>query len=97
VTEIIVSREAREDFKRIWRYIACDNEAAADKLLLAIDAKIERLRRFPEMGSPRDDIRSGMRIVVHGSYSVLYEYRRPTDMIEIVAIVEGGRDLERLF
>jgi toxin ParE1/3/4 len=97
VTEIIVSREARNDFKRIWRYIASDNEAAADKLLLAIDAKIERLHRFPEMGSPRDHIRPGMRILVHGSYLVLYEYHRPTDTIEIVAIVEGGRDLERLF
>jgi len=69
MTEIVVSRRAREDFKRIWLYIAHDNEAAADRLLLAIDAKIERLRGFPEIGVSRDDIRPGARALVHGHTS----------------------------
>ena len=59
MTKIVISRQAREDLKRIWRYIALDNEEAADRLLLAIDAKIERLRTFPEIGTPRDEIRPG--------------------------------------
>ena len=97
MTDIVVSSRAQEDFKRIWLYIAHDNEAAADRLLLALDAKIELLRTFPESGSPRDEIRSGARALVHGSYLVLYEFHGATDIVEVVAVVEGVRDLGRLF
>jgi toxin ParE1/3/4 len=97
MTEITVSRRAREDFKRIWLYIALDNETAADRLLLAMDDKIERLRTFPEIGTPRDEIRPGARSLVHGASLVLYEYRPDADMVEIVAVVEGMRDLNALF
>jgi toxin ParE1/3/4 len=93
MADITVSRRAREDFKRIWRYIALDNEAAADRLLLVIDGKIERLRQFPEIGRPRDDIRPGARALVHGAYG----YDSATDAVEIVAVVEGMRDLDDLF
>jgi toxin ParE1/3/4 len=97
MTDIVVSRRARDDFKRIWRYIALDNEEAADRLLLALDAKIERLRTFPEIGSRRDEIRQGARALVHGSTLVLCEYRPTDDTVEIVAIVEGMRDLGQIF
>ncbi|OAH42135.1 plasmid stabilization protein [Sphingobium yanoikuyae] len=93
---IVTSRQAREDFKRIWHYIALDDEAAADRLLLAIDAKIARLRDFPNLGPARDEIFPGARTLVHGSYLVLYEYEA-ADQVEIVAVVEGMRDLDRLF
>ena len=97
MTSIVISRRAREDFKRIWRYIALDDEAAADRLLLALDAKIERLRDFPGIGTPRDEIRPGARTLVHGAYLVLYEHDTSADQVEIVAVVEGMRDLDRLF
>ncbi len=93
MTDIVISRRARDDFKRIWRYIALDNEVAADRLLLAIDEKIERLRQFPDIGAARDDIRPGARMLIHGAYLVLYEFDRAGDAVEIVAIVEGMRDL----
>ncbi len=95
--EIIVSARARQDFKRIWRYIALDNEAAADKLLLAIDAKIEQLRSFPEIGPIRAEIRPGARCLIHGSYIILYDYSAESQTVEIVAIVEGMRDMGGLF
>lgn len=97
MAEIIVSHRARDDFERIWRFIAADNERAADGLLLAIDAKIMRLADFPEIGTPRDDIRKGARSLVHGRYLILYEYQRADDCVEIVAVVEGMRDLGQLF
>jgi toxin ParE1/3/4 len=97
VADIVLSRRARDDFKRIWRYIAEDNERAADALLLALDEKIERLRSHPEMGMLRNDIRSNARMLVHKSYLVLYEYHRTSEMVEIVAIVEGMRDLGEVF
>lgn len=97
MTAIVISRRAREDFKRIWTYIALDDERTADRLLLALDAKIERLRDFPGIGTSRDEIRAGARTLVHGSYLILYEHDVGTDQVEIVAVVEGMRDLNRLF
>jgi len=97
MTDIVVSRRAREDFKRIWRYVALDNEDAADRLLLALDAKIERLHSYPEIGRARDEIRPDARALVHGSYLVLNEYRAAVDTVEIVPIVEAMRDLGQLF
>lgn len=97
VVEIVVSKRAFEDFKRIWRVIALDSPGAADRLLLAMDAKIQKLRRYPEMGRARDDIRPGARMLVQGSYLILYEYRGDDRLVEIVAVVEGMRDLGDLF
>lgn len=97
MTAIVLSRRARDDFKRIWTHIALDDEHAADRLLYALDAKIERLRAFPGIGTPRDEIRSGVRTLVHGSYLILYEHDADADQVEIVAVVEGMRDLDRLF
>lgn len=95
--EIVLSRRAREDFKRIWHYIALDNPDAADRLLLALDAKIDRLRDFPEIGTLREDVRSSARTLVHGRYLILYEHVPSRDQVEIVAVVEAQRDLGNLF
>ena len=70
---------------------------AADRLLRAINVKIERLRIFPEIGRARDDLRHGARGLVHGSYLILYEYDAARDVVSIVTVVEGMRDLDRLF
>lgn len=46
MAEIVITRQAEDDFERIWLNIALDNDAAADRLLRAINTKIERLRNF---------------------------------------------------
>lgn len=97
MTAIVLSRRAREDLKRIWAYIALDDDRAADRLLLALDARIARLRDFPGIGTSRDEIRPGARTLVHGRYLILCEHGADADRIEIVAVVEGMRDLDRLF
>ena len=97
MVEIIVSQQADGDFERIWLNIALDNDDAVDRLLHAINVKIERLRIFPEMGRARDDLRPGARGLVHGSYLILYEYDGARDVVMIVTVVEGMRDLDRLF
>jgi toxin ParE1/3/4 len=97
MAEIIVSQQADDDFERIWLNIALDNDDAADRLLRAINVKIERLRIFPEIGRARDDLRPGARGLVHGAYLILYEYDATRDVVTIVTAVEGMRDLDRLF
>jgi toxin ParE1/3/4 len=68
VAELFISRQAEADLRSIWRYIASDNPAAADRVLLGIDKRMQILRRFPEIGALRNDIRRGMRMLVEASY-----------------------------
>jgi toxin ParE1/3/4 len=97
VAELFVSRRAEADLRSIWRYIAFDNPAAADRILLRIDRRIQILRRFPTIGALRNDIRRGMRMLVEGNYLLLYEYDSRKDEVDLIAVVDGRRELSGLF
>jgi toxin ParE1/3/4 len=97
VTELLVSRRAEDDLRYIWRQLAGANPAAADRLMLRLDKKLHLLRDFPGMGTVRDDIRSGFRMLVEGNYLLLYEHRAVDNAIELIAVVDGRRDLKGLF
>jgi toxin ParE1/3/4 len=97
VAELFVSRRAVADLREIWRYIASDNPAAADRVLLRIDAKLQILRQFPQIGALRNDIRRGMRMLVEGNYLLLYEYDLRKDEVELIAVIDGRRELSGLF
>ena len=97
MAELFVSRRAEEELRQIWRHIAAENAGAADRLLLRIDDKLQVLRDFPGMGTLRDDIRPGFRMLVEGNYLLLYEHDSVNDSVELIAIVDGRRDLSELF
>ena len=97
MAELFISRRAEADLRDIWRYIAADNPGAADRVLLRIDQRAQVLRRFPRIGAARNDIRKGMRMLVEGNYLLLYEYDARRDEVELVAIVDGRRELSGLF
>jgi toxin ParE1/3/4 len=97
VAELFVSRRAEADLRSAWRYIASDDPAAADRVLLGIDKRMQILRRFPKIGALRNDIRRGMRMLVEGSYLLLCEYDSKKDEVELMAVVDGRRELSGLF
>ena len=97
VVELFVSHRAEDELRQIWRYVAAENPAAADQLLLRIDEKLQFLRDFPAIGTQRDDIRPGFRMLVEGNYLLLYEYQAADGAVELVAVVDGRRDLSDLF
>jgi toxin ParE1/3/4 len=97
VTEVRHSVRARADLKRIWRFIALDNEPAADRLLLTIEERVATLATFPQSAPARDDIRPGFRMLVISGYRVIYEFSPVSDVVEIIAVVEPYRDLGELF
>lgn len=97
MTELFISRQAEADLRQIWRYIAAENRHAADRLLLRIDEKLQVLRHFPEIGTLRDDIRPDLRMLVEGNYLMLYGYDARDDVVELVTVVDGRRDLSELF
>jgi toxin ParE1/3/4 len=97
VAELFVSRRAEAELRAIWRYIAAENPAAADRLLLRIDAKLQILRDFPKIGTLRSEIRPGFRMLVEGAYLLLYEYDEASEAVELIAVVDGRQDLTELF
>jgi toxin ParE1/3/4 len=90
-----LSPKARDDLDEIWFSIATDNPAAADRLLERIGAGLERLSVFPQLGVPRPEIATDARILVEGSYLVIYE--ATAKGVDVVRVLHGARDLRDLF
>jgi toxin ParE1/3/4 len=97
VAELFISRRAEAELRRIWRYIATENPAAADRLLLKIDDKLQILRDFPKIGTLREDIRPGFRMLAEGNYLLLYEYDEANNAVELISVIDGCQDLTELF
>ncbi len=95
--DIVVSKRADQELREIWRYIAQDSPASADRILLKIDAKLQLLREFPKIGTLRTDIGRGARMLVEGNYLLLYDYREQEAVVELVSVVDGRRDLAGLY
>lgn len=102
MTRIVVTARAERDLEYIWLTIAADSTRAATRVVRAAAARIETLTIFPRMGPQRSDVRLGLRALVHRPYLVLYAVHpdgddMEVDVVEIVRIVDGRRDLRRLF
>ncbi len=86
---------AAEDLCETAEYIARDKPEAAYRWVEAIEQTCERLALNPEMGEQRTIRRLGnCRCFTCGKYVIFF--RGAADGIEIVRIVRGDRDVERL-
>lgn len=90
------------DMQNIWHTIALENPYAATRLAKSIDDKIVLLARHPRIGVRRPDIKPATRQLVEGPYLIFYETHPdsdddPIDRVEVVRIIDGRRDLMRLF
>jgi toxin ParE1/3/4 len=99
---LLWSPRARLDLLEIHSAIAADNPAAADRIYATIEAKTALLLDFPRLGPRRREIRPATRILIIRHYLALYETRPdlddgPVEEIEIVRVLDGRRDLPRLF
>ena len=73
VLEITRLPQAEEDLIQIWRYIADDNEAAADRLLDRIAGVVRKLSMHPEAGRLRPELVEGLRSFVIGNHVLFYK------------------------
>jgi toxin ParE1/3/4 len=99
--ELFWTPKAREDLIEIYTYIGLDNPSAAERIFDAIQSKAELLIEYPRLGVRRPDLRPTARILIHGSYLILYETLPDTEegninAVEIVRIVDGRRNLKNL-
>ena len=90
-----ILQKAENDLFDIWRYIAEDNQQAADRVLRSLHEKCQLLAKNSKLGPARPDIRPDMRYFVVGSYLILY--CESTNGIEIVRVLHGARNLRAIF
>jgi toxin ParE1/3/4 len=89
--------EARDQLRSIYRYIAEQTGPnAALGFTRAILDQCRSLTTFPHRGTPRDDLRAGLRIVgFRRTVAIAFEVEG--DVVRIGGILYGGRDYEKLF
>lgn len=82
--------------------IGLEQPAAAERYYDRIDNKARLLAEQPRMGVRRPEIRSNVRMLIENPYVILYRTEPdkddgPIDLVEIVRVVDGRRDLGGLF
>jgi len=87
--EYRLSPKAIRDLNSIWTYVSEHNEPAADALLHRIRDRIRSAAIYPEIGAKRPRLGAQARILIEGSYVVVYE---PADYgVHVVTIVHARR------
>jgi toxin ParE1/3/4 len=98
VARIRYTATARNDLGQIYRYIRdqSGNGETARRFVHALRQKCNALAAAPiVMGRPRTELRPGLRSHPHKSYVIFFRY--VGDVLEIVNVIEGYRDIPALF
>ncbi|MBA3439043.1 MAG: type II toxin-antitoxin system RelE/ParE family toxin [Pyrinomonadaceae bacterium] len=94
--ELIVSPEADDDLLDIWLRIATDRDTeTADRVVDSLHQKFLVILTTPQMGRAREELAPYLRSIPEGNYMIFY--RPIMNSVEIVRVVHGRRDIERLF
>ena len=92
----ILAPEATQDLIEIWRYITTHSGAEmADQVESVIRDKMVFLSGNPGAGHWRKDL-SHEKVKFFSVYSYLIVYRPETKPLEIVSILHGRRDVEKI-
>ena len=90
-----VAPSAETDLNEVWRYIADDNEAAAEKFIYQLSGKFQMLAENKELGTRQDNYIVEMRRFPFKNYHIYYF---PTaEGVEIYRVLHSRRDIEGLF
>jgi len=92
--EVKIRPLAEIDIEEIWHSIALYNIIAAENFSDKLKQKIQLLCAFPEHGPLRPDIFPNARISIEGQYLIIYRFEK--DVVEVIRVVHGARDLNEL-
>jgi toxin ParE1/3/4 len=95
VGHVRYSRKAKTDLLDIWLWVAKDSVALADRIIDDIEAKASLLHEHPESGVARLDIAPQARSLVVKRWLILYALE--TGGVRIARVVDGARDLSKVF
>jgi toxin ParE1/3/4 len=94
VTDVILSRAARDDLAEIVRYGAANfGVDAVEAYQDAIDKAFARLEDFPRSGEARPDYGSGLRCLICRKHRILYRIQE--NVVRIIRILHHSRDVPR--
>jgi plasmid stabilization system protein ParE len=92
----ILAPEAADDLVEIWRHIKRKpGVEIAERVEFAVRDRIAFLARSPGAGHWRRDL-TDEPVKFFAAYSYLIVYRPETEPLQVVAILHGYRDVERL-
>ena len=92
---ILKRPRAEVDLIDIWRYIAQDSPANADRMLDRINETLSRLSAVPFMGQARFDLAPGLRMFPVGNYLIFF---RPIEGgIDVIRVLHGKRHITGRF
>jgi len=97
----VIRPSAKDDITRQFRYyLLHDAVDAAARFLDAVDESIEALRRMPNLGAPKplkNPLLAGLRAwPVKGFEDLSIYYLVQEDVLRVVQVLHGRRDIERL-
>jgi len=95
MSDFKLAPQAFRDIDELWDFIAEDNLDAADRVRDEIFAACEKLAEMPGMGHLREDL-ADEPLLFWRVYSYLIVYRPDPQPLEIVRVLHGARDVERL-
>ncbi len=91
----LVAPEAEDDLRQIWRYLLGEaGLAIANRIQGELVDAFESLADVPGKGHKRPDLTS-REVLFFSVYQYMIVYRR-AELVEIVAVLHGKRDLRRL-
>ncbi len=92
----ILAPQAARDLIEIWRYIKKHSSLEmAERVEAAIRERIGFLAQNPNAGHSRNDL-TDQAVKFFSVYSYLVVYRHGTNPLQIVAVLHGRRDVERI-
>jgi len=94
MSRLLKRPEAETDLEEIWWYIAQDSPNNADHFLDRIQEVCLSLANFPNMGTSRNELKSGLRSHTIGNYLVFYF---PLENgVDVVRVLHRSRNIEIL-
>jgi toxin ParE1/3/4 len=93
--KIVRTPAAVRDLVAITDQIAADSLTAALGFYDEVDRLLTMVAQYPELGEVVDHFSPGLRRFMLGNY--LLFYRQVGDEIELIRVLHGARDIDRLF
>jgi plasmid stabilization system protein ParE len=95
VKRYIVAPEAEDDLRQIWRYLLKEaGLAIANRIEGELIGAFEGLADAPGKGHRRPDL-TGRDVLFFSVYQYMIVFRQ-ANLLEIVAVLHGKRDVERV-
>lgn len=94
---IVWRPKARADILALYDWIAEQaGPLTAFEYTSKIEIHTEKLANFPDRGTPRNDLGTGLRTMPYQRRTVI-AYRVMEEAVEILRVVHGGMDVDGLF